>query len=565
MCGIFASVSRRKHLPLSAALQEYLANRGPDHTGNVLKTINPSPDDPELCLYLTCVSTVLSLRGQGVTPQPLVSQTAGSILCWNGEAWKIEGHAVAGNDGARVLAALESAVGLEATLDVLRAVEGPFAFIYYDPRDGGRIYFGRDRLGRRSLLVHDQGDLILSSVADPGLDGWAEVEADGVYVLDVGSLGGDVHAGTITMRMAERHGWLPAGYEDYMSNIGLFNTTLPPDQRRPRYPESQSVESLREHLVRSLSLRVLNVPRPHLDAAHPVDTRIAVLFSGGLDCTVVARLASELLPPDQGIDLLNVAFENPRIAATLKPANDDPTAIYELCPDRITGRKSFGELCRVCPERQWRFISSHRSQVVALMHPHNTEMDLSIAYALYFAARGRGLAETAAETNHAAPYEYATTARVLLSGLGADELFGGYVRHATAFSRRGYHGLIEELKLDVGRLGKRNLGRDDRVMSHWGREIRFPFLDENLVKWALEAPVWEKCDFAVSASAVEGEDGGEVGGNAGVEPDKRVLRLLALQLGMASVSGEKKRAIQFGSRTAKMESGKIKGTHLITR
>lgn len=201
-------------------------------------------------------------------------------------------------------------------------------------------------------------------------------------------------------------------------------------------------------------------------------------------------------------------------------------------------------------------------------------MDLSIGSALYFAARGQGMATTT--TTDATPTPsapYITPARVLLSGLGADELFGGYQRHGTAFSRQGYPGLIEELKLDVGRLGRRNLGRDDRAMSHWGREVRFPFLDEELVRWAIGTPAWEKCDF--------GWPGGHV------EPAKRVLRLLAVELGMAGVATEKKRAvsgspvssylvkmltlihfppvqIQFGARTAKMESGRVKGTTLLS-
>lgn len=215
MCGIYASISRRKDLPLSEKLRDHLVNRGPDHIGNVQETISAGGQSD---LYLTCVATVLSLRGHGITQQPIVSQATNSVLCWNGEAWTIDGDSVSGNDGAAVLGALDAAVGQEATLDVLRAIEGPFAFIYYDQRDG-RVYFGRDRLGRRSLLVHDEDDFVLSSVADLDVPGWVEVEADGVYVLDVRSMS-DVAPGGISMRVAERHGWLPEGHEEYVSRPG---------------------------------------------------------------------------------------------------------------------------------------------------------------------------------------------------------------------------------------------------------------------------------------------------------------------------------------------------------
>ena len=176
---------------------------------------------------------------------------------------------------------------------------------------------------------------------------------------------------------------------------------------------------------------------------------------------------------------------------------------------------------------------SQRPAVVHLMHPHNTEMDLSIAYALYFAARGEGLCH-AGESSECAR-RITTPARVLLSGLGADELFGGYARHGVAFTRDGYSGLAQELQLDVSRLGKRNLGRDDRVMANWGREVRFPYLDEGLVRWAIGCPSWEKCDFANQESE-----------ETPLEPGKRVLRLLAVGLGMEEVAREKKRAVSAG-------------------
>lgn len=67
-------------------------------------------------------------------------------------------------------------------------------------------------------------------------------------------------------------------------------------------------------------------------------------------------MASDLLPPEQGIDLINVAFENPRLASKAENSAAGVN-LYEACPDRITGRKSFAELAAVCPERRWRFIA----------------------------------------------------------------------------------------------------------------------------------------------------------------------------------------------------------------
>jgi asparagine synthetase B (glutamine-hydrolysing) len=73
----------------------------------------------------------------------------------------------------------------------------------------------------------------------------------------------------------------------------------------------------------------------------------------------------------------------------------------------------------------------------------NTVMDLSLANALYFGSRGIGLVRCAGGDGYV---PYASKARVLLSGLGSDELLGGYGRHRNTFKCGSWPALIDEVR-----------------------------------------------------------------------------------------------------------------------
>jgi len=214
MCGIHVAISRKKDTgALSGSLRDCLCNRGPDHFGQVTARLRPEASG-DSDTFVTFTSTVLSLRGDHVTKQPFHDQETGSVLCWNGEAWRVAGQTVQGNDGETVFALLSEAGSTEAILNALRSIAGPFAFVYFDAASK-TLYFGRDRLGRRSLLIcHDEseGSLVISSVAEACQEKWEEVEADGIYSM---AFEGGLFSSSSAP--ATRHEWLPEAGTEFVS------------------------------------------------------------------------------------------------------------------------------------------------------------------------------------------------------------------------------------------------------------------------------------------------------------------------------------------------------------
>ncbi|KAI5953723.1 hypothetical protein KGF57_003932 [Candida theae] len=504
-------------------MMSIVANRGP----NYLNFTQFESGSKHIQLF----TSILSLR-QPFTKQPVCRDEF--VLQFNGELYNEE--CLDGNDTQFIMDKLHSRLGSsrrETILSTLRQLKGEWAITVIDLVES-KVYFGRDSIGKRSLCYRvDKDELVVSSNSALG---FKECRNE-IYVYDLGS-----------------------------EEIEMY--------RLLELPNFHNLEVKEEDVLHELNLRLKEAVTIRNNTIHPVenpnDTSLAVLFSGGLDCTILARFLCEITR--SSIDLLTVGFENPRTGQT-----------PDTSPDRKLATKSWLHLCKTFPHLTINLVEidvdyqhwlRHKNRVRELMYPCNTEMDLSIAIAFYFAASNlphlasmRRLTKLDIDwetyiQNPSAYSElkpnYVSSTKVLFSGLGADELFAGYSRHEGLFNRitsASYTELQESLAYDIRVIHERNLGRDDRVMSCWGKELRYPYLDESFIKWVFSnVPPQLKFKYEIGKN--------KRGKEQIIPTRKYILRQLAELLGMSWVSQELKRAIQFGAKSAKLELGqnKAKGT-----
>jgi asparagine synthetase B (glutamine-hydrolysing) len=129
---------------------------------------------------------------------------------------------------------------------------------------------------------------------------------------------------------------------------------------------------------------------------------------------------------------------------------------------------------------------------------------LSVGLPIYFAC------EAAKENNN------------IYSGLGSEELFAGYLRHKS--SSNVNLECIKGLKL----MYERDNYRDYSIAKNFNLEVKVPFLDEELVKFALRIPSEFKIDDGI---------------------EKAILRKAAMKFGLdKEFSLRPKKAAQYGSR-----------------
>ncbi len=179
------------------------------------------------------------------------------------------------------------------------------------------------------------------------------------------------------------------------------------------------------------------------------DQKFGILFSGGIDSTIIAEVCKQL----------NVDFTCYTAAITekgLTPARDLVWA------KKVAQEQGFRLKIK---EANLNEAERALKKVVPLIEDSNV-VKAGVALTFYLACREAkkdGL-------------------KVIFSGLGSEEIFAGYQRHTHAFNvnRECIYGLLN--------MYERDNYRDDVITMNNNLELRVPFLDKALVDFAVKIP-----------------------------------------------------------------------------
>jgi asparagine synthase (glutamine-hydrolysing) len=432
MCGIAGAYRWPDGGALTDRLTDAVAHRGPDAAGRY----EHRAGDAEVHLGHRRLS-IVDLSPTGA--QPMVRD--GLALTYNGELYNApELRAELVGRGVRFRGTSDTEVVLEAWrrdgVGCLPRLRGMFAFAVFDERTG-ELVLVRDQLGIKPLfLVRRDGGIAFSS----------ELKAL------AGALGPGLRVDEAAIVASLLYYWVPDSRCAFREA-----EKLPPGSWLRARPDG-TVERGRFWSLREVAEQGAAEPAPD-DLAEVIedstrrhlisDVPVATFLSGGLDSSYLTALAARHRP---GIAAYTIGFR-------------EADARFEAMPDdlryarRVAGR--FGVDLReieIAPDvlEMLPAMARHLDEPIGDPAAINT-------YLICTAAREAGV-------------------KVLLSGMGADELFAGYRKHAANLLARRYQRLPSAVRRPVagfvGRLPVASSRRGYRSVRFAKRFLSFAELGE---------------------------------------------------------------------------------------
>ncbi len=293
MCGICGIISTdpRPVEPAVRAMMRAMLHRGPNDEG--FELISMGPDDapsPVLGLGFRRLA-ILDLSAAG--HQPMFNERTGDCLVFNGEIYNFRQlRAQLQCEGVVFRSTSDTEVLLQALCtwgdSVVERLQGMFAFAFYHA-DSRRILLARDPLGIKPLYVAALPDRLIFASEIRSLLASGLVPKD----LDLAGISGMLAYGAVqSPRTVYEHiRSFPAGHAQWIDASIAAGKPPSPPRRTWSFPrqliaddEQRAAANVRE-LLRESVMR-------HLVA----DVPVGVFLSGGIDSTVIASFAKEYTP-----------------------------------------------------------------------------------------------------------------------------------------------------------------------------------------------------------------------------------------------------------------------------